>query len=203
MKKNTAYVQAYEYLREQIVDGEIPAGTKLVEDKYAKLLGISRTPIREALRKLEEEGLVKEKKVVQPTEADLRDIFRVRILLEGDAARTAATYMDKETLAELKETIVVSRRGNHEEMMNSNKRFHDIIVESSKNRFIIETINRMQSIIYLFRKTVVYHDRPRLIDEHEEIYEAIERRDAAEAERLLQIHLQEDLDFFLHISKTK
>nr|WP_143525728.1 GntR family transcriptional regulator [Salimicrobium flavidum] len=200
-KRNSAYTQAYEYLREKILNGDIEGGHKLVEDRFAKMLGVSRTPIREALRKLEEEGLVKQKRVVKPTESDLRDIFRVRMLLEGDAARAAAYYMDNKRLATLKESIDVSKRGNYEEIMVSNKQFHDVIVEASNNRFMIDAINRMQSIIYLFRKTVVYHNRPRLIEEHEDIYQAIVNRNAEKAEKLMRDHLQADLDFFLYVSK--
>ncbi|MYL29720.1 FCD domain-containing protein [Halobacillus halophilus] len=202
-KRASAYTQAYEYIREQILNGEIEGKTKLVEDRFAKALGVSRTPVREALRKLEEEGLVREKRVVQPTESDLRDMFRVRMLLEGDAARLAANYMDPSTLAILESCIDSSKNGNYEETMTSNKQFHDVIVEASNNTFMIETINRMQSIIYLFRKTVVYHNRPGLIEEHEDIYQAILNREPDRAEALMKDHLQADLDFFLHISRNR
>ena len=164
---------------------------------------MSRTPIREALLKLEQEGLVSQKRVVQPTESELRDIFRVRMLLEGDAARLAANYMNESALTALKESIDISQKGDYKETMASNKHFHDVIVEASNNKFMIDTINRMQSIIYLFRRTVVYHNRPRLIDEHNEIYQAILNRQPDEAEQLMKEHLQADLDFFLHILKIR
>ena len=75
----------------------------------------------------------------------------------------------------------MGREGTVEEIMDANERFHEIIVQASGNSLMIDTISRMKSIIYLFRKTVVLYNRPRLIDEHEEIYEAIKARDGEKA----------------------
>jgi DNA-binding GntR family transcriptional regulator len=66
---------------------------------------------------------------------------------------------------------------------------------------MVDTIERMQSIIYLFRKTVVYHNRPFLIDEHQEIYDAIVSHNGDEAERLMKEHIQADLEFCLHVMR--
>jgi DNA-binding GntR family transcriptional regulator len=82
--------------------------------------------------------------------------------------------------------------------MSANKRFHEIIVNASNNPVMIDIIDRMQSTIYLFRKTVVFYNRPHLIDEHEQIYEAIKARDSQKAELLMKKHLQTDLEFCLH-----
>ena len=194
-----AYLMSYEYIRDKILNGELPGGTKLIEERLAEELGISRTPVRESIRKLEQEGLIKQKRVVQPTESDLRNIFQVRILLEGYSARCAATYMNEETLQLLYRCITAARAGTPDETMKANKEFHDIIVQASNNPEIIHIIDRMQSIIYLFRRTVVYHKRPFLIDEHEEIYESIKAHDGNRAERQMQEHLQADLDFCLHL----
>ncbi|BBU38931.1 GntR family transcriptional regulator [Aeribacillus composti] len=193
-----AYIKSYEYIRDKILNGELPRGTKLTEERIAEELGVSRTPVREAIRKLEQEGLILQKKVVNPTDSDLRNIFQVRILLEGYAARYSATYMSEESLEELWKCIVTARTGTTEEIMEANEKFHNIIVQTSNNPFMIDIIDRMQSIIYLFRKTVVYYKRPFLIDEHEQIYKAIYHHDGDEAERLMKEHLQKDLDFCLH-----
>lgn len=194
-----AYLHTYEYLRDKILHGELERGTKLTEEKLAQELGVSRTPIRESIRRLEQEGLVKQKRVVNPTETDLRNLFQVRILLEGFAARSAATYMGEADLKKLEDCVRVGRTGTPDEIMKANESFHDIIVRSTNNPVMIDTIERMQAIIYLFRKTVVYHKRPFLIDEHQYIYEAILNRQTDEAERLMKEHLQADLDFCLHV----
>lgn len=191
--------QAYEVMRDRILHGDIPSGTKIVEEKLAQELGFSRTPIREALRQLEYEGLIINKKVVQPTEKDLRNLFQVRILLEGFASQTAAIYLPEQELDALSQCIEIGRKGTTEEVMKANERFHEIIVQASGNSQIVDIIDRMQSIIYLFRKTVVLHKRPHLIEEHEKIYEAIKAQDRQAAKLLMETHLQADLDFCLHI----
>ncbi|MCG7337462.1 GntR family transcriptional regulator [Sporosarcina sp. ACRSM] len=205
-RKNTqsrpAYLQAYEVIRDRILNGEIPGGTKIVEEKLATELGFSRTPIRDSLRQLAHEGLIVNKKVVQPSEKDLIDLFEVRSLLEGASVKSAATYLAEEDLQALSECIRMGREGSFEEIMDANERFHEIIVQASGNALMIETIDRMKSIIYLFRKTVVLNKRPRLIDEHEEIYEAIKARDTEKAQQLMEAHLQADLDFCLRILRS-
>ncbi|MFZ7946261.1 MULTISPECIES: GntR family transcriptional regulator [Bacillaceae] len=194
-----AYHQCYEILRDKILTGELPGGTKVVEEKLAAELGVSRTPIRDSIRKLENEGLIVKKKVVKPTEKDLRNMFQVRIQLEGYSAKCAATFLKEKEIEQLYNYVEIGRNGTKEEIMSANERFHNDIVQASNNPFMIEIIDRMQAIIYLFRKTVVIYNRPRLIDEHEEIYEAIKARDGETAELLMKKHLETDLNFYLHL----
>lgn len=198
-KSSPAYLQSYEIIRDKILNGEIPGGTKIVEEKLATELGVSRTPIRESIRRLEHEGLIVKKRVVKPTEKDLRNMFNVRILLEGYSAKCAASYLHENDLKALWECVEIGRTGTFEEIMKANERFHEIIVHASNNPVMIDIIDRMQSIIYLFRRTVVFYNRPFLIDEHEKIYEAIKAREGQTAELLMQQHLQSDLDFCLHL----
>ncbi|MDQ0200638.1 GntR family transcriptional regulator [Neobacillus ginsengisoli] len=201
-RSRPAYHQSYEIIRDRILNGELPGGTKIVEEKIAADLGVSRTPIRESIRKLEQEGLIVNKRVVKPTEKDLRNMFQVRILLEGHSAKCAASYLKENELGSLYECVEIGRKGKIEEVMIANERFHEIIVGASNNPVMIDIIDRMQSTIYLFRKTVVFYNRPHLIDEHEEIYEAIKARDGQKAELLMKDHLQADLDFCLHLIGT-
>lgn len=198
-KSRHAYHQSYEIIRDMILHGKIPHGTKIVEDKLATELGVSRTPIRESIRRLEQEGLIKGKKVVSPSEKDLRNMFQVRMLLEGYSAQCAATYLQESELVSLWECVEVGKTGTREEVMKANEKFHEIIVHASNNSVMIDIIDRMQAIIYLFRHTVVYYNRPFLIDEHEKIYHAIKERDGQTAEVLMKEHLQADLEFCLRL----
>ncbi|MFP7737009.1 GntR family transcriptional regulator [Priestia aryabhattai] len=191
--------QSYEIIRDRILNGELSAGTKIVEEKIAAELGVSRTPVRESIRKLEYEGLIVNKKVVKPTEKDLRNMFQVRILLEGYSAQCAASYLNENELNSLYECVEMGKIGDIEEIMIANERFHEIIVNASNNPVMIDIIDRMQSTIYLFRKTVVFYQRPHLIDEHEQIYQAIKARDGQKAELLMKNHLEADLNFCLHL----
>ena len=198
-RSRSAFHQSYEIIRDRILNGELPGGTKIVEEKIAGELGVSRTPIRESIRRLEHEGLIVNKKVVKPTEKDLRNRFQVRILLEGYSAQCAASYLTENEINSLYECVEIGKKGNFEEIMGANERFHEIIVNASKNPVMIDIIDQMQSIIFLFRKTVVFYNRPHLIDEHDEIYKAIKARDGQKAEFLMKKHLQADLDFCLHL----
>lgn len=191
--------QCYEIIRDMILNGQLAAGTKIVEEKIATELGVSRTPVRESIRKLEYEGLIVNKKIVKPTEKDLRNMFQVRLLLEGYSAQCAASYLTENELDSLYECVQIGRKGTMEEIMIANERFHEIIVNASNNQVMIDIIDRMQSTIYLFRKTVVFYQRPHLMDEHEQIYQAIKDRDGKKAELLMKNHLQNDLNFCLHL----
>jgi DNA-binding GntR family transcriptional regulator len=203
-KSRPAYHQSYEVIRDRILNGELPGGTKIVEEKLAAEFGISRTPIRDTIRRLEYEGLIVKKKVVSPSEKDLRNLFNVRILLEGYSAKCAASYLIESDLSSLRKCVEIGRTGTFDEIMEANERFHGIIVNASNNPVMIDIIDRMQAIIYLFRRTVVFYNRPFLIDEHEHICDAIIARDGQTAESLMQEHLQKDLDFCLHLlSHTK
>ncbi|WP_207953247.1 GntR family transcriptional regulator [Paenibacillus agricola] len=197
-KSLSAYQQSYEALRDMILTGTIKQGTKLVEEKLATELGVSRTPIRESIRKLEQEGLIVNKRVVKLSETDLRNTFELRKLLEGHGARSAAAYMSEQEYLALERCVKIGRSGSLEAIMEANKEFHEIIMRASNNTLMIDLFDRMQSVIYLFRQTVVYHNRPFLIDEHQKICEAIGAHDGDTAEQLMKEHLQADLDFCLH-----
>lgn len=198
-KSGSAYQQSYEALRDMILNGTLAQGSKLVEEKLAADLNVSRTPIRESIRKLEQEGLVVNKRVVKLSETDLRNTFELRKLLEGHAAKCAASYLSEQELVTLEHCVAIGRTGSLDEIMEANKAFHEIIMGASNNSLMIDLFDRMQSVIYLFRHTVVYYQRPFLIDEHQQICEAIRAHDGNKAEQLMKEHLQADLEFCLHL----
>lgn len=195
-KYEPVYQQAYEVIRNMIIHGSLPPGTKLVEEKLALQLGVSRTPVRESIRRLEQEGLVRGKTVIKPSEHDLRNSYEIRILLEGYSARCAAEKLSKEQLELLWENVQKGKEGSLEEMMAANTAFHDIIMEASGNPYMIEVIDRMRSLILMCRRKVV-HKNPCMHEEHEAIYEAIKTGDGDTAERLMQEHLRHNLEVCL------
>lgn len=198
-----AQTVAYETLRDQILSGEVEGGTKLVEDRLAEDIGVSRTPIREAIRRLEQEGLIINKRVYKPNSMNYIHLFEMRILIECFAVKKAAKYMTDEELVLLKNTIDLARSSLGEEVIEANKTFHDMIVRQSRNTVMIETVEKMRSIIYLFSKAVVFNKRPMLIDEHEGIYRAIAARNGELASNLMENHLKADLQFTLDMKNLK
>lgn len=196
--KRTVYKRTYETLRDMIFNGELTNGEKITETKLATQLGVSRTPLREAIKKLEQEKLIRSNRIANPTDKDYQDIFELRILIEKYAIRKAAHYFTGEDIKEMETYVEIGYNGNTEEVMDANKKFHEKIVHATKNDLMIDTFNQMQSIVYLFRKTVLSLKRPSLIDEHHEIVEALKSRDSDRAEKLIEEHLQADLEFGLY-----
>lgn len=195
----TAQLLAYEKIRDNILNGTYPGGMKLIESRLAEEIGVSRTPVREAIQRLEQEGLIKRKKVYKPTETDLRHLFEMRTLIECHATKMAASFMLEDNIEALKSTIMTAKVGNQTEVVQANKEFHDLIVRESRNPIMIDTVDNMQSIIYLFSRAVVLYKRPFLIEEHQLIYEAIANRDPIQASKLMEDHLKADFDFSLDI----
>jgi DNA-binding GntR family transcriptional regulator len=194
-KMDHVYNQAYEVIRSMIIKGEILPGQNLVEEKLASSLGVSRTPIRESLRRLQQEGLIQGKRVVQPTKEDMQDIYEVRMLVEGNAAKHAALTMPDKARLILLDCISQSSAGLPEEIMKANTVFHDTIMQVSHNKYMLNIITQMKSLILLFRHQV--GARPCLCEEHENIYESIMLKDGEAAEYHMRMHLQHNLDFLL------
>lgn len=198
-KKGTAQTLAYNMIRDRIFNGEYAGGTKLVEERLASEIGVSRTPVREAIRRLEQEGLIKRKKVIKPTEIDFRHLFQMRILIECHAAYTAASFMLEEDITKLRECVEIGRTGLPNEVIEANKLFHDLIVQACNNPIMIDTVDRMQAIIFMFSTAVVIHKRPLLIEEHDQICQAIAEHKPELASTLMKKHLEADLEFSLHL----
>lgn len=190
----------YEELKMQILKGTIVPGTRLMEVDLADEMGVSRTPIREAIRKLEKEGLV----TIEPRRGayasqistkDMVEILEVRQNMEGLAAAFAAARITPEQLKELKQVsenynnAVIE--GNMENMIKYDTRFHRIIVESCKNKVLVTMIEQLQELVLRFR--YIYYDNFRRAEnmpsEHKVILEAIEKGDTETAREAADIHI--------------
>lgn len=201
MRKDNLYYDIYNTLRDDILSGKITPSEKITEIGLAKKLNVSRTPIRLAITKLREEGLIKGNYVYIPNETDFRDIFQVRGLLEGFAAEYCATYITEESLLKLEECVKNGFSDDEHIRLESNYLFHQILVEETHNKKLIQIIDQIQSLIRLFRITVTLQKRPRLVSEHEEIYQAIKEGNGSRAKKLIQEHIDKDLNFGLsHLS---
>ncbi|HEX3023079.1 MAG TPA: GntR family transcriptional regulator, partial [Lachnospiraceae bacterium] len=172
-------------LRQAILKGELEPGERLMEIQLAERLGVSRTPIREAIRKLELEGLVnmvprKGAEVARITEKDLNDVLEVRCALEELAVELACKKITKDQIEELKSTLVQFKRatkGNDlTEIAESDVQFHEIIFEATKNTRLIQMINNLREQMYRYRVEYL-KDKDvygKLVEEHESIIRNIE-----------------------------
>ena len=191
----------YEELKMQILKGSIIPGTRMMEVELAEEMGVSRTPIREAIRKLEKEGLV----TIEPRRGayasmisteDMVEILEVRQDLEGLAAYFAADRMTKKQMEELKQVSnsynKAVKEGNMEAMIKHDTRFHHIIVESCRNKILVQMIEQLQELVLRFR--YIYYDNFRraenMPEEHEAIVAAIAEGDADKARAAADIHIE-------------
>ena len=174
-------------LRKAILKGELKPGERLMEIALAEKLGVSRTPVREAMRKLELEGLVvmiprRGAQVANITEKDLNDVLEVRMTEEqlDDLCKSAKNFED--TMAE----------GNLVKLAEADVAFHEVIYKSSDNRRLNQVLNNLREQIYRYRVEYLKDEETRnlLVKEHEEIYEAIKNRDLKKAKEISYQHIE-------------
>lgn len=196
----------YEELKRQIMVGEIAPGTRMMEVDLADEMGVSRTPVREAIRKLEKEGLV----TIEPRRGayasdisakDMVDVLEVRQDLEGMAAGLAAQKIAEGDILQLKD---MTRRykeaveaGDIEEIIKQDEDFHKFIVGLSDNKTLIKMVSQVQELALRFRY-IYYDDFSRFKNqplEHQEIMEAIMSGDANSARRFAEVHISKLKDF--------
>jgi len=190
----------FEHLRNSILNGDLKPGERLMEVQLAEQLGVSRTPVREAIRKLELEGLVvmvarKGAYVADVSVKDILDVLEVRSVLEGLAASLAAERMTEEELEELELISYHFKRhiesSNTEGMIEKDMQFHDKIIHSTRNPKLIQITQSLQEQVQRFRITYFseYSKSKNLLMEHQAILEAIANRDAATAQKVAQSHI--------------
>jgi DNA-binding GntR family transcriptional regulator len=206
-----------ERLRALILTGEYGPEERLVEEQLAERLGVSRTPIRQALTMLEAEGLVelapnRGATVRSFSVADVWDIYDLRAVLEGHAARRAAGRIGGEELGRLRELAAEmeglgGRFEDHEEEIRAlvalNQEFHGTIVEASRNGRLQRLINRTVEIPLMFKAFYWYTPHERVISNHyhRQILHALEEGDADRAEIVMREHVYEGRDFVIKALK--
>lgn len=191
----------YDELKMSILTGKILPGTRLLEVELAERMGVSRTPVREAIRRLEKEGLVN----IEPRHGayaakvsveDMIEILEVRELMESMAAQLAAQRITDEQMESLlqteKEYLKAVKSGDTEEMITLDAKFHKEVVEASHNRTLAQLIGPLQEIALRFRY-MYYNDNTRaekMPGEHEKIIKALSQRNGEAARKAAEKHLR-------------
>ena len=198
----------YQYMRDAIITRRLPAGDHLVEEDLAHKLNASRTPVREALRKLESEGLVKHHRrrgveVRQISMRDASDLYDLCAVLEGYAARLMAENLTRESIMQLKNVLYRMKDSidNGDSAMEAklHKDWHFIIYAASKNKRVEELLKNYHDYLQLFRAYAMQvPGRPEHSwEEHERLFSAIEIRDGELAEKRARNHVAMGKEAFL------
>lgn len=193
--------KVFHKIREDILDGKYHADEELKEKNIGEEMGVSRTPVREALRQLELEGLVymipnKGAFVEGVTLKDIKDIYEIRTLLEGLCAKWAAKNISREQLEELEETVFLSEfhlsKGNWDQILELDNRFHEQVYEACASKELTRVLCDYHHYLQRIRKiTLGQKERARAaIDEHRAIAEALKKRDEVSAEEQARLHIR-------------
>lgn len=191
----------FQALREAIISGELKPGERLMEVQLAEEMGVSRTPVREAIRKLELEGLVvmvprKGAYVAGLSMKDAADVFEVRQSLEGLAAALAAERITDEEIEALERILLeindAAEKNDLNLIIQKDAEFHNILFKASRNDKLVQIINKLKEQIDRFR--IQSFENPgrlkKLVEEHKKIVEAISERNVEKAKKLAEEHIE-------------
>ncbi|HYC46385.1 MAG TPA: GntR family transcriptional regulator [Burkholderiales bacterium] len=190
---------AYQKLRDAIASGELKPGQRVMEVEVAQWLKVSRTPVREALRRLESEGML----VMEPrtglvvgsiTRQAMLELYVMREVLESTAARLCARQASDLEIMELEELVKREEKlqGDPEALARLNRLFHDAIHRGAHNRFLEKSLNAVNDSMCLLGKSqMLIPERAKEAKaEHAELFDAIRRREAEAAETIARRHVQ-------------
>ena len=205
----------YAQLEDEILSGAFSGGESLTEKSLSERLGVSRTPVRGALHRLAEDGLVEISPnrgavVVGINADDLVDIYSIRMRLEGLASSSAAKRISEEELKALSESVELAefyiQRKDTEHLKELDTAFHSIIYKASGNRLLSKTLSELHKKIRAYRKLSMA--TPGRLEktalEHREIYKAIAEGDSERADKLTSLHIERALEnILLAVEKDK
>ena len=192
--------KVYDRIREDILNGVYKEHEELKEATLGEKMGVSRTPVREALRQLELEGLVeiipnKGARVTGITKKDIDDIYQIRYLLEGLSARWATEHVTEEQLEKMEETLYLTefhaKKGNFAQGYEHDSQFHELMYEASGSKMLNHILSDFHMYVTRIRKTSLATDNrsKNSTEEHRAILEAIKERNADKAEECAHNHV--------------
>lgn len=198
------YQQVYELLRRKILEGEYAPGESLHESRTAEMLQVSRTPVREALRQLEQDGLLvgqgPERVVRNLTREEFVELYTCRMALERLVAQRAASLATEGEIEEMATAIEEARAavgaGDHAGVLSANTRFHDRMVESARMRPLRQLMGTIRGPILVARRRLLTDPEVEaaICDEHEKILDAIRRKDVRAAQERMEWHMNNDIE---------
>jgi DNA-binding GntR family transcriptional regulator len=200
------YEQIFKQLEESILEGKIGPGERLIDTKVAADYGISRSPVREAFRKLERDGLLINKEgnitVFTPSLQDALELYQVRIGLESVAVFWATQHMTRAALDQLNIILRLTKHAVEEKKVETvvslNTQFHDSIVSNCGNNRLLSMMSNIRSLIRLCRNTIIkqYNRDDSFLSEHYEIFTAMTNKNPELASKRMEQHIYKDMSHF-------
>ncbi len=204
----------FQTLRAAILRGDLRPGERLMELQLAAKLGVSRTPIREAIRMLEQEGLAitiprKGAEVAKMTEKDMEDVLQIRCALEELAVSLSCENISPAELMELKTAMdrfeEAVKTGDIPAIASADMNFHDVLYKASDNTKLLGLLNNLREQMYRYRveylkDTTVY---PQLIEEHQQLYAALKAKDPDAAKGFTRQHLENQTEGIKRIIRER
>ncbi|MBF7083400.1 GntR family transcriptional regulator [Desulfallas sp. Bu1-1] len=197
--------QAYEIIKEDIINGYYKPGDELREANLSDELGMSKTPIREALIQLQNEGFVE----IRPfrgavvTDISIEDVVKLyefREIIETYAIKIAAETCEPSDIEYLKKQIKVMenalKEGIIDEYDNAHNNFHHIIISKTKNKWINRALANMEDYVRRVRKSIIKNEQISFINDYEQLLNALERKDANLASKIIKEHLTRVVENF-------
>jgi len=200
---------SYDYLKQAIINGDLPPGQRLIENQLSTQMKVSRVPIREAVKKLEQEGLVEKTggrgfSVRSLSKEEIEETIGIRALLESYAAYLATEHINNGILKKLEDSIEAYRaafeKGDTEKLMQLNTQFHEIIYKAAGSKKLYSLINSFRDTIHRYRRPLLAcrdHARVSLKD-HEEMVKAMRLKDKKKVEDLVKKHILRGMDIIIH-----
>lgn len=212
IQKKTLHEEIANNLREMIMSGELREGDKIRENELCDLMGISKTPLREALRVLSAEGLIhlipnRGSFVTTPTFEEIKEMFDVMVALEGVCARTAVEKMSDQDFVKLdnlhRKLEQNFKRKDQKEYIRQNNLYHAFVQELAGNKTLNQIVNglRQKILLYRFQSLNLPGRFEQSIKEHRSLLAAFRNRDSGKAESLMKSHLKKQCDAMEKLAK--
>ncbi|MCL2492705.1 MAG: GntR family transcriptional regulator [Clostridiales bacterium] len=191
-------------IRIEILTERFLPGDKVTEQSFSERYGVSRTPVREALRNLETEGLIemipnRGAFIVGITETEIKDLYALRMNAETQAVRWAVERRTKGEMEALEESldfmVFYTERLDAKRMRSINAGFHHRIAAAAHNRILLDELNRMQEYLRYSVRVLPYReeDLPAILEEHKKIFAAFTKKDPEKGAAAMQTHIQNSL----------
>ncbi|MED1438431.1 MULTISPECIES: GntR family transcriptional regulator [Aeribacillus] len=194
------YQQAYDEIKKLILTGLIPPGAKVIASQLAEKYNISRTPLREALRQLQNEGLLIDDQtgiyVIELNRKEFEDLCECRLLLEKKLMEMIVNKISNEQLAQIEKVLAEAENSLKEDdslkILSLNAQYHKLLMDCCPNRRLVQLLEQVRSLMLIYRANINKKLDPEIINEHKKIFFALKERNMEKVLELIELHLKND-----------